>query len=290
VQVSLSSLSTFLTFLGVGVDNIDVAAATNCGIMVMNTPDGNTVSTAQLAMSLLCNMARKIPAANMSVKEGKWIPKNFQGYELQGKTIGIIGCGRIGQVVAKLSQSMGMKVVGYDPVLETEKLAEIGIMKQSVENVLKTSDFITVHTPMTPETKNLLNDTTLALCKKGVGLVNCARGGIIDEDALLRALESGQVGAAALDVYSSEPPKENLRALLQHPNLVCTPHLGASTEEAQINVARDIAQQMCDVFDQKEVCFSVYDLSFPMTVCWNCECSLHRNFNSVSHETFHVPC
>lgn len=221
--------------------------------MVMNTPDGNTVSTAQLAMSLLCNMARKIPAANMSVKQGKWIPKNFQGSELQGKTIGIIGCGRIGQVVARLSQSMGMKVIGYDPVMTQETLSELKIEKSSLENLFKNSDFITIHTPMTAETKNLLNDSTLAACKKGVGIVNCARGGIIDEDALLRALESGQVGSAALDVYTSEPPKENLKTLLQHPNLVCTPHLGASTEEAQINVARDIAQQMCDVFDQKEV-------------------------------------
>jgi D-3-phosphoglycerate dehydrogenase / 2-oxoglutarate reductase len=245
--------SILSSFLGVGVDNIDVQEATKCGVMVMNTPDGNTISTAQLAMSLLCNMARKIPTANMSVKEGKWIPKKFQGSELQGKTIGIIGCGRIGQVVAKLSKTMEMKVVGYDPTLSSETLSELGIVKLSLENLLKTSDFITIHTPMTTETKHLLNDTTLALCKRGVGLVNCARGGIIDEEALLRALESGQVGSAALDVFTSEPPKENLKSLLQHPNLVCTPHLGASTEEAQINVARDIAQQMCDVFDQKEV-------------------------------------
>mmetsp|Transcript_6186 Transcript_6186/g.6459 ORF Transcript_6186/g.6459 Transcript_6186/m.6459 type:complete len:575 (+) Transcript_6186:102-1826(+) len=237
---------------GVGVDNIDVNEATKCGIMVMNTPDGNTVSTAQLAISLLCNMARKIPTANMSVKEGKWIPKNFQGYELQGKTIGIVGCGRIGQVVGKLSRTLGMNVVGYDPISDEETLAELGIKKLSLENVLKTSDFITVHTPLTAETKNLLNDTTLALCKKGVGIINCARGGIIDEDALLRGLNSGHISTAALDVYTTEPPKENLTELLRHPNLVCTPHLGASTEEAQVNVAKDIAQQICDLFDQKE--------------------------------------
>lgn len=237
---------------GVGVDNIDVNEATKCGIMVMNTPDGNTVSTAQLTVSLLCNMARKIPTANMSVKEGKWIPKNFQGLELQGKTIGIVGCGRIGQVVGKLSQTLGMNVVGYDPISDEETLAEVGIKKLSLENVLKTSDFISVHTPLTPDTKNLINDTTLALCKKGVGIINCARGGIIDEDALLRGLNSGHVSTAALDVYTSEPPKENLTELLRHPNLVCTPHLGASTEEAQVNVAKDIAQQICDLFDQKE--------------------------------------
>lgn len=253
----LSSYSNLYYFVGVGVDNIDVNEATKCGIMVMNTPDGNTVSTAQLAISLLCNMARKIPTANMSVKEGKWIPKNFQGYELQGKTIGIVGCGRIGQVVGKLSRTLGMNVVGYDPISDEETLAELGIKKLSLENVLKTSDFITVHTPLTAETKNLLNDTTLALCKKGVGIINCARGGIIDEDALLRGLNSGHISTAALDVYTTEPPKENLTELLRHPNLVCTPHLGASTEEAQVNVAKDIAQQICDLFDQKEVLYYI---------------------------------
>lgn len=274
--------------IGVGVDNIDTLEATKCGIMVMNTPDGNTISTAQLTMSLLCNMARKIPAANISVKQGKWIPKNFEGSELQGKTLGVIGCGRIGQVVAKLSQSMGMKVIGYDPIMTQESLLELQIQKSSLENLLKSCDFITIHTPMTAETKNLLNDTTIATCKRGVGIVNCARGGIIDEDALLRALESGQVGSAALDVYTSEPPKEHLKPLLQHPNLVCTPHLGASTEEAQINVARDIAQQMCDVFDQKEVC-ELYFLSLiPTIVCWYRECSLHCNINTSLYETLYV--
>eukprot|EP01036_Dinobryon_divergens_P029703 gene29703-38834_t len=168
---------------GVGVDNIDVAAATKQGIMVMNTPGGNT---------------------------GKWDRKSFTGVEITGKVLGVVGCGRIGQVVASSATTMGM------------------------------------------QTKNLLNDATLAKCKKGVRLVNCARGGIIDEDALLRALESGQVAGAALDVFTSEPPKENLKALLQHPNLVCTPHLGASTDEAQLNVARDIAVQMADVLQQRD--------------------------------------
>jgi D-3-phosphoglycerate dehydrogenase / 2-oxoglutarate reductase len=273
--------------------------------MVMNTPDGNTISTAQLAMSLLCNMARKIPTANISIKQGQWNPKKFQGAELQGKTIGIIGCGRIGQVVAKLSKTMGMKVVGYDPMMSSEMLAtDFGILGLSLENLLKISDFITIHTPLTTETRNLLNDETLRICKHGVGLVNCARGGIIEEEALLRALESGQVGSAALDVFTTEPPKENMKTLLQHSNLVCTPHLGASTEEAQINVARDIAQQMCDVFDQKEVqspplLFLLRrtthlpllppPLPSSAVVHWYCQCSLHCHLYLALHEAFHVP-
>jgi D-3-phosphoglycerate dehydrogenase / 2-oxoglutarate reductase len=239
---------------GVGVDNIDLPTATKCGIMVMNTPDGNTISTAQLTLSLLCNMARKIPQGNSSIKLGQWSSKEFQGMELSGKTIGIIGCGRIGQVVAKLAQTMGMKVLGFDPILSSEALDELLIEGSSLDNLFKKSDFITVHTPLTSTTKGLLNDQTLGMCKRGVGIVNCARGGIVDEEALLRGLESGQVGTAALDVYTVEPPEsEMMKKLLQHRNVVCTPHLGASTEEAQINVARDIAQQMCDVFDQKEV-------------------------------------
>ena len=237
---------------GVGVDNINIAEATKHGVMVMNTPGGNTVSTAQLAMSLLCAMARKVPAANMSVKEGKWDRKSFTGVELSGKTIGIVGCGRIGQVVANCANAIGMNVIGFDPITPAETLLEAGIAKASIDEIFAKSDFITLHTPLTSETENLINDTNIAKCKTGVHIVNCARGGIVDEAALLRALQSGKVAGAALDVYSTEPPKENLRELLQHPNLVCTPHLGASTDEAQINVARDIAVQMCDVFDQKE--------------------------------------
>jgi len=220
--------------------------------MVMNTPGGNTVSTAQLALSLLCNMARQIPAADMSIKAGKWDRKSFNGVELSGKTLGVVGCGRIGQVVANCARTLGMTVIGYDPVMATDEMTELGIAKVDLEGIWKRADFITLHTPLTPETTNLLNDDTLALCKPGVRIVNCARGGIVDEAALLRALDSGKVAGAALDVYSSEPPKDNLKPLIQHPRLVCTPHLGASTEEAQINVARDIAQQMCDVFDQRD--------------------------------------
>lgn len=237
---------------GVGVDNINISAATKNGVLVMNTPNGNTVSTAQLALSLLMNMARKIPLANMDVKKGEWNPKNFSGREVDGKTIGIVGCGRIGQVVADCSRSMGMRVVGFDPVMSAEQMSEVGIEKRTLTDIWTLSDFITFHTPLTSETSNLLNEETIALCKPGVCVVNCARGGIIDEAALLKGLNSGHIAAAALDVYTSEPPREHLHELISHPNLVCTPHLGASTEEAQSKVAVDIAHQMCDVFDQKD--------------------------------------
>lgn len=182
---------------------------------------------------------------------------------MSGKTLGIIGCGRIGQEVANCAKAMGMMVKGYDPVMSVEAFKEAGIDRVELESIWKNSDFITVHTPLTPETSNLLNETTLAQCKRGVRIVNCARGGIVDEAALLKMLESGQVGGAALDVFTSEPPKEHLKPLIAHPNLVCTPHLGASTDEAQVNVARDIATQMCDVFDQKDY-FGVVNVSYLM--------------------------
>jgi D-3-phosphoglycerate dehydrogenase len=218
----------------------------------MNTPGGNTISTAQLAISLICALARKIAAADISIKAGKWDRKSFTGIELAGKTLAIVGCGRIGQVVAQTATTLGMKIIGFDPIMTAEQLKEVNIQKATLEEIWAKSDIITIHTPLTKDTANLINDTTIAKCKKGVRIVNCARGGIVDEDALLRGLESGHVAGAALDVFTSEPPKENLRPLLAHPNLVVTPHLGASTEEAQINVARDIANQMCDVFDHKD--------------------------------------
>lgn len=237
---------------GVGVDNINVPEATKAGIMVMNTPGGNTVSTAQLALSLLAALARNIPAADMSIKAGKWDRKSFTGVELHGKTLGVVGCGRIGLMVAQTAATMGMKVLGYDPVTPAETLREAGLTTASLDEIYAKSDFITVHTPLTPETSNLLDDAAFSKCKRGVRIINCARGGIVDEAALLRALESGQVAGAALDVFTSEPPKEHLKPLVAHPKLVVTPHLGASTDEAQVNVARDIAQQMCDVFEQKD--------------------------------------
>jgi D-3-phosphoglycerate dehydrogenase len=174
---------------GVGVDNIDIKAATKFGIMVMNTPGGNTVSTAQLAVSLICSLARMLPAADMSVKAGKWDRKSFTGVELSGKTLGIIGCGRIGQVVASCANTMGMNVIGYDPVMTPAQLEEVHIQRADLEDIWAKSDFITVHTPLTPETSNLIGDATIAKCKNGVRIVNCARGGIVDEAALLRGLE-----------------------------------------------------------------------------------------------------
>lgn len=175
------------------------------------------------------------------------------GVELQGKTLGVVGCGRIGQVVISCAQTLGMKTIGYDPVMSAEDFGAIpGVKRVELEEIWKQSDFITVHTPLTPQTTNLIGEATLAKCKKGVRIVNCARGGIVDEAALLKALESGQVAGAALDVFTSEPPKEGLKPLIAHPRLIGTPHLGASTDEAQINVARDIANQMCDVFEQKD--------------------------------------
>lgn len=182
---------------------------------------------------------------------------------MSGKTLGIVGCGRIGQEVANCAKAMGMVVKGYDPVMSVEAFKEAGIDRVELEDIWKHSDFITVHTPLTPETNNLLNEKSLSRCKHGVRIINCARGGIVDEAALLKALESGQVGGAALDVFTSEPPKEHLKPLIAHPNLVCTPHLGASTDEAQVNVARDIAMQMCDVFDQKDY-FGVVNVSYLM--------------------------
>jgi D-3-phosphoglycerate dehydrogenase / 2-oxoglutarate reductase len=220
--------------------------------MVMNTPGGNTVSTAQLTMSLLSSLARHIPAADMSIKAGHWDRKSFTGVELSGKTLGVVGCGRIGQSVAQYAKALNMTVLGYDGALSAEDFRATGIKSVPLADIWKHSDFITVHTPLTPETSRLINDDTLAKCKKGVRIINCARGGIVDEAALLRGLENGHVAGAALDVFTSEPPKEHLLPLLQHPRLVCTPHLGASTEEAQVNVARDVASQMCDVFEQKD--------------------------------------
>lgn len=239
---------------GVGIDNINVKHATQKGIMVMNTPGGNTISTAQLALSLMASLARKIPQADASVKAGEWNKKGKMGVELQGKTIGIVGCGRIGQVVAAGAQAIGMTVIGYDPVMSSEGFAEVGITQAKIDEIWAKSDFITFHTPLTPDTKDLLNDDTILKCKKGVQVVNCARGGIINEAALLRGLESGHIAGAALDVFSSEPPSKDpaLASLIAHPNLICTPHLGASTDEAQLNVAKDIAVQMSDAFDEQQ--------------------------------------
>lgn len=229
---------------GTGVDNIDVEAATRRGILVMNTPGGNTISTAEHTVSMMLSMARNIPQAHMSLAAGKWDRKKFTGTEVYEKTLGIVGLGKIGREVAVRCQGMGMKTIGYDPILGADVASKLNIELVGLDDLYRRSDFITVHTPLTPETKGLLNDETLGRCKRGVRVLNCARGGIIDEQALLRALQTGQVAGAALDVFEVEPPKDN--PLLMHEHVIATPHLGASTEEAQEKVAIQIAHQIVD--------------------------------------------
>ncbi len=237
---------------GAGVDNINLEAATRKGIIVMNTPGGNTISTAEHTMALILSMCRNVPQANQSLRAGKWDRKKYKGTELHGKILGIVGLGKIGREVAIRSKAFGMKVIGYDPVLSEEVAAKMGFDLVDIETVLAQSDIITVHVPLTDETKNLLNEETIAKCKDGVKLINCARGGIINEEALVKALDSGKVSGAAIDVYISEPPQYE-GPLIQHPKLVSTPHLGASTEEAQEKVAVQIAEQIVDLFNGKEV-------------------------------------
>jgi D-3-phosphoglycerate dehydrogenase len=231
---------------GVGVDNVDVDAATQRGIVVMNTPGGNTISTAELTFSMLMALARKIPQAHMSMKEGKWSRKDFQGTELYNKTLGILGMGRIGSEVARRALAFGMKVLAYDPYLSLTRAKALQVdLKENVDDVYRGSDFITVHMPMTDETKGMVNAGAFAKMKKGARILNCARGGIINETDLHAAIQSGQVGGAALDVYEVEPPPADfpLRAL---PQVVMTPHLGASTEEAQENVGIEVAEAITD--------------------------------------------
>lgn len=238
---------------GVGVDNVDVDTATQRGIVVMNTPGGNTISTAELTFSMLMGLARKIPQAHMSMKEGKWSRKDFQGTELYNKTLGILGMGRIGTEVAKRALAFGMKVLAFDPYLSLARAKALQVdLKENVEDVYTQADFITVHMPMTDETKGMVNAAAFAKMKKGVRILNCARGGIINESDLLAAIQSGQVGGAALDVYETEPPPADfaLRAL---PQVVMTPHLGASTEEAQENVGIEVAEAITDFLLSGEV-------------------------------------
>jgi D-3-phosphoglycerate dehydrogenase / 2-oxoglutarate reductase len=229
---------------GTGVDNIDLVTATRRGILVMNTPGGNTISAAELTVSMLLALARNIPQAYASLRKGEWDRKRFTGSEVHDKTLGIIGIGRVGREVASRCQGLGMRIIGYDPVVGLETANRLGVELVSLDEVFRRSDYLSLHTPLTPDTHHMLNARTLALCKKGVRVVNCARGGIVDETALLEALQSGQVGGAALDVFEHEPP--DATGLLQHDRVIVTPHLGASTEEAQEKVALAIAQQIAD--------------------------------------------
>ncbi|XP_035264992.1 D-3-phosphoglycerate dehydrogenase [Anguilla anguilla] len=234
---------------GTGVDNVDVDAATKRGIIVMNTPSGNTISAAELTCALLMCLSRGLPQAVMSMKAGNWDRKKFMGTELYGKILGIVGLGRIGKEVATRMQSFGMKTIGYDPITPPEISATWGVEQMSLEQLWPQCDYITVHTPLMPSTTGLLNDASFAKCKRGVKVVNCARGGIIDEAALLRALESGQCGGAGLDVFVEEPPKDY--SLVNHPNVISCPHLGASTKEAQARCGQDIALQIVDMLHGK---------------------------------------
>ena len=232
---------------GVGVDNVDVEAATARGIIVMNTPGGNTISTAEHSFSLMLALARQIPQAHASMEAGRWDRKKFEGVEVCNKILGIIGMGRIGGEFARRAIAFGMRVVCFDPFLSVARAKSLQVeLVDQLPALLEQADFITIHTPLTPETQGLLNKKTLALCKKGVRLINCARGGLIVEADLLEALQSGQVGGAALDVYEQEPPAEPF-ALRGLPNVVLTPHLAASTVEAQESVGIEIAEAVRDV-------------------------------------------
>jgi D-3-phosphoglycerate dehydrogenase len=231
---------------GVGVDNIDVPAATAAGVVVMNTPGGNTISTAEHAFTLMVALARRIPQAHASVIAGRWERKQFEGVELNGKTLAILGMGRIGGEFARRAQAFNMRVTAYDPYLSAQRAQTLRVeLKDTVEEAVAEADFITVHMPLTRETKGMLNATRLAALKPGVRLINCARGGLIDEAALVDALRDGRVAGAALDVFETEPPPAD-HPLFQFPNVVLTPHLGASTAEAQENVGIEVARQLRD--------------------------------------------
>jgi D-3-phosphoglycerate dehydrogenase len=229
---------------GVGVDNVDVDAATRRGIIVMNTPGGNTISTAEHSFSMMLALARKIPQAHASMKAGKWDRKSFEGVELHSKTLGIIGMGRIGGEVARRAIAFGMQVLAYDPFLSLSRAKALQVEVVELDEVYKRSDFITIHVPMTDQTRGMINTAAIAKMKKGVRLINCARGGLIVEADLIEALKSGQVAGAALDVYAVEPPKDS--PLLALNNVVLTPHLGASTTEAQESVGTEVAEQIAD--------------------------------------------
>ncbi|HED05812.1 MAG TPA: phosphoglycerate dehydrogenase [Ignavibacteria bacterium] len=237
---------------GAGVDNINIEAATRKGIIVMNTPGGNTVSTAEHTMALMLSMCRNIPQANQSLREDRWDRKKYKGTELQGKTLGVVGLGKVGREVAKRSKAFDMNVIGYDPVLSEEITNKMGVKLVDLNTVYLKSDILTFHVPLSDETRNMLSEEKLKICKDGVKIINCARGGIVNEDDLLQALNSGKVSGAAFDVYVTEPPVPN-SPFIHHPKIVATPHLGASTEEAQEKVAIQIAEQIVSLFKNKGV-------------------------------------
>ena len=229
---------------GIGVDNVDIPTASGKGVVVMNTPFGNSITTAEHAISMMFALARQIPQANARTQAGEWPKKDFMGVEVTGKMLGLIGAGNIGAIVASRALGLRMKVVAYDPFLNEERAVELGVEKVDLDTLLSRADFVSLHTPLTDQTRNILNRERLENAKPGIRIINCARGGLIDEVALKDLLESGHVAGAALDVFAEEPAKEN--PLFGAPNFICTPHLGASTSEAQVNVALQVAEQMAD--------------------------------------------
>ncbi len=229
---------------GIGVDNVDIPAATAKGVIVMNTPFGNSITTAEHAIAMMFALARQIPSADASTQAGKWEKNRFMGVEITGKTLGIIGCGNIGAIVSDRAIGLKMRVIAYDPFLSPERALDLGVEKVELDELLARADIITLHTPLTAQTKNILSADNLARTKKGVRIINCARGGLVDEVALRALLDSGHVAGAAFDVFIEEPATQN--PLFGHPNVVCTPHLGAATNEAQENVALQVAEQMSD--------------------------------------------
>ncbi len=230
---------------GIGVDNVDVPAATKRGIVVMNTPGGNNVTTAEHAISMLLALARSIPQATASMKAGKWEKNRFIGTEVCNKTLGIIGIGNIGSLVAERAAGLKMRVIAFDPYISAEAATRLGVEVCALDELLERADFISIHVPLLPETRNLISDAAFGRMKKGARLINCARGGIVDEAALQRALESGRIAGAALDVFAEEPPPPT-HPLFNLDRLICTPHLGAATDEAQVNVAVAVAEQVVD--------------------------------------------
>jgi D-3-phosphoglycerate dehydrogenase / 2-oxoglutarate reductase len=243
---------------GIGVDNVDIPAATKAGIIVMNTPFGNSITTAEHAISLMLSLARQIPEADASTRAGKWEKNRFMGVEVTNKVLGIIGAGNIGSIVADRAQGLKMRVLAFDPFLTPERAVELGVEKVELDELLAKADFITLHTPLTEQTRNIISAEALAKTKPGVRLINCARGGLVDEVALAEALRSGRVAGAALDVFEEEPATAN--PLFGLPNVICTPHLGASTTEAQENVALQVAEQISAYLNTGEIANA---LNFP---------------------------
>lgn len=246
---------------GVGVDNVDLTAATRRGVLVLNAPDGNTISTAEHTCAMILALARNISKADRSVVDGRWDRKTFKGAELYDKTIGVVGLGKIGQAVAQRMQSFGMTVIATDPVVSASAAEKLGITLMRYEDLLEQADFVSFHVPLVADTANMLDAANLQRCRKGVRIINCARGGLIDEAALLSALESGHVAGAALDVLTEEPPDASLRRLLEHPAVVTTPHIAASTGEAQRRVAQQITEEVIRALQGEPVRTAVNSLA-----------------------------